>query len=68
MRPLDFITFIAGTVAAWPRGNCATHRQILSVGEILRRLAAETEAALSKVSDLGEAGSQRAKTGAATAA
>jgi enoyl-[acyl-carrier protein] reductase II len=39
--------------------------EILSVGEIMRRLIAETEAALSRAPDLRERASQRASTGAA---
>jgi len=35
--------------------------EILSVGEIMRRLIAETEAALSRAPDLGETASQRAR-------
>ena len=40
-------------------------KEILPVAEIMRRLVAETEAALSRASDLSEAPSQRASIGAA---
>jgi nitronate monooxygenase/enoyl-[acyl-carrier protein] reductase II len=39
--------------------------EILSVGDIMRRLIVETEAALSRAPDLGKAASQRARAGAA---
>jgi len=49
----------------WAGQTAGGIKEILSVGEIMRRLIAETEAALSRAPELGEGASQRARTGAA---
>jgi len=49
----------------WAGQTAGGINEVLSVGEIMRRLIAEAEAALSRAPDLGERASQRARTGAA---
>src|SRR6266481_4414605 len=49
----------------WAGQTAGGINEVLSVGEIMRRLIAETEAALSRAPELGESASRRARTGAA---
>jgi NAD(P)H-dependent flavin oxidoreductase YrpB (nitropropane dioxygenase family) len=49
----------------WAGQTAGGINEILSIGEIMRRLVAETEAALSRAPDLGGKASLRARTGAA---
>jgi enoyl-[acyl-carrier protein] reductase II len=49
----------------WAGQTAGGINEILSVGEIMRRLIAETEAALTRALDLRESASPRARTGAA---